>query len=102
MRERIPNSTKNTMLMMAVFLWLLGFIPFVDWVTDPVQWAIFWLWFKMRNASLSKNWRINALSAVVTVIPTVGAILGAFPFVIYRNIRQVQTEDAEYNKSKAV
>ena len=93
---------KDLMLGVAIFTWLLSLIPFIDWIMDPLQWAIFWLWFKLRGASLSKDWKLNAASGVVSLIPTVGAFLGAFPVVVYRNIRRVQKEDARYNTSLGI
>ncbi len=101
-RDRIPETTKDFMVGVATVTWLLSLIPFVDWIMDPLQWVIFWLWFKTRGASLSKDWKMNLASGAISLIPTVGAILSAFPIVIYRNIRRVRNEDAEYNKSLGI
>jgi hypothetical protein len=92
-KERIDSSKQFMMLYVATLIWLVGLIPFADWITDPLQWAIFWLWFKMSGASLSQNKVKNIVSAIVTMVPTLGAFLGAFPIVIYLNIRSIRAED---------
>ena len=88
-RERIGKGTEMAMLMVSSALWLIGLIPFVDWLTDPLQWLIFWLWFKFSGASISKNKFKNIISALVSLFPTIGAFLGAFPVVLYFNIKTI-------------
>jgi len=94
--------TKDFMLGVSTFTWIVSLFPFLDWLMVPAEWALFWFWFRLCGASLSKDWKRNTVTGIVSLIPTIGAIFGAFPFVIYRNIRRVQQEDAEYNKSLGI
>jgi hypothetical protein len=84
------------MLMIAVIFWFASFIPFVSFLINIASWAVFWLWFKLHGATLSKNAGKNILSLAVSLIPF-GDVLAAFPVVIYINIRTVRKEDDEFN-----
>jgi hypothetical protein len=96
-RERIGKVTEAGMLLVASGIWILSFIPLVNYITLPVGWFIFWLWFKICGASLDKSWKLNLTSALVMLVPFIGGILSGFPVVIYRAIRAVQKEDEAYN-----
>jgi hypothetical protein len=98
-RERITASTKMTMLMVAIIFWLISFIPIVNFFSDFTAWTIFWLWFKFCGASLNKKWKLNVGSALVGLIPIIGTLISAMPYVIFINIKAVQSEDELYNAS---
>src|SRR4051812_25084676 len=98
-RNRIPLGTQMMMVLVAVCFWIVAFIPIVNIFSDIVAWLIFWFWFKLRGASISRKWALNIGSALAELIPVVGTLISAFPYVIYRNIKAIQKEDAEYNAS---
>jgi flagellar biosynthesis GTPase FlhF len=100
-RERIGKGTEFTMLFVSCFFYLgtLVPIPILNDLINLVAWGIYWFWFKIHGASISKNAGKNVLSLLVSFIPFIGDLFGAFPFIIYLNIRTVQKEDAAYNKA---
>ncbi len=99
-RERIGASAKMTMLMVAILFWVVSFIPIVNFFSDAVAWLIFWMWFKFRGASLSKKWKTNLGSAIVGLVPLIGTFISAMPYVIYLNIKAIQTEDEAFNAAR--
>jgi len=101
-RKRIGKKQKVALLMAALIVDLISFVPILNIIVTIFAWFFFWIWFALLRVSRFRNanrFATMATATIIELIPMV-SIFPAWIWSTYKVIKSVQEEDDKYNKNQ--